>query len=385
MITTHENSQTIVVHAAKTIDALKVEYYRHKLKALIDKGYQTLIFDLDKTDYVNSSALGLFVELYNLFKDKDATFRLINCNEFIHSLLAQTNLQALLVADDADPQSEAPQVHATFDSLHAFMSTEILLLAQINDIVRKALELHDPKMIAQVSTDGVVGALQADRGAMFLLDSKGTALKLAHWCDPTQTFSAPDLGSVPLKPGNLETRLLEEKQVFLSELSSDEKLPAEDLFVRMGFHHILGVAISGKMRDYGLFVLEVNARTVRRIRSLRPLISTLAGLFGLALEKATMAQELEQSNRQLAETMERLARSHQSLIDAGRLAALGTVISGIGHQLNNKLVPVLGYSQLLAVSQEIPPKIQKKMQAIRDSTKDMQSIIDKTADRQWRA
>jgi len=55
--------------------------------------------------------------------------------------------------------------------------------------------------------------------------------------------------------------------------------------------------------------------------------------------------ELEQLNKKLKETMAELLSSQRRLLQAEKLAALGTVLAGVGHELNNPLMAILNYVQ----------------------------------------
>lgn len=67
----------------------------------------------------------------------------------------------------------------------------------------------------------------------------------------------------------------------------------------------------------------------------------------LAAEK----QHLEEANRTIKATQEQL-------IQTEKLSALGELISGFAHELNNPLTTVLGYAELLLRSTTCPPKVQ---------------------------
>ena len=84
-----------------------------------------------------------------------------------------------------------------------------------------------------------------------------------------------------------------------------------------------------------------------------PALQALTRLLGMALEKAALMQKKTIQNHELSEALTNLGQAHQSLINAGRLAALETVIYGLGHQLNIKIVPVMAYLKMLARNQNL--------------------------------
>src|SRR5689334_9859507 len=121
MITKNTTSRTLIIHSVPHFDALHVEHHREQIKALIEEGYRHLIFDFDRTEYLNSSALGMLVELYNSMKRVAGTFRLLNCNVEIRNLLHQTQLDKLLLPaeDNAEIATESESPH--YDQLHGVM------------------------------------------------------------------------------------------------------------------------------------------------------------------------------------------------------------------------------------------------------------------------
>jgi ligand-binding sensor domain-containing protein/signal transduction histidine kinase/CheY-like chemotaxis protein len=81
-----------------------------------------------------------------------------------------------------------------------------------------------------------------------------------------------------------------------------------------------------------------------RVRRLTARARTLKGL----VEERTRAQEaLTVSNRQLEDALESLRRAQATLVEQERLRALGQMASGITHDFNNALSPILGFTDLL--------------------------------------
>ena len=91
-------------------------------------------------------------------------------------------------------------------------------------------------------------------------------------------------------------------------------------------------------------------------------------------ERRRMHEEVLEANVKLRDSMKQLQAAQEQLIQAEKLSALGELVSGVAHELNNPLTGVMGYSQLLLTS-DAPDSIKRNIERINKEAVRCQKIV----------
>lgn len=97
-------------------------------------------------------------------------------------------------------------------------------------------------------------------------------------------------------------------------------------------------------------------------------------------ERKNAEQALRDSNIQLSDALARLKELQQAIIQQERLSALGQMASGIAHDMNNVLMPILGFSELILSSEALqnnPKEIKEIVQDIKSAADDARDVLQR--------
>jgi nitrogen-specific signal transduction histidine kinase/ActR/RegA family two-component response regulator len=92
----------------------------------------------------------------------------------------------------------------------------------------------------------------------------------------------------------------------------------------------------------------------------------------MAGELREMRDSLEQKVR---ERTAKLKATQSELVQAAKLSALGQLVSGVAHEINNPLTSILGYSELVLRRPELDARLRVHLQTIRDEAVRLKSLV----------
>jgi two-component system NtrC family sensor kinase len=106
-------------------------------------------------------------------------------------------------------------------------------------------------------------------------------------------------------------------------------------------------------------------------------LNALATYTAYAVDNARLFEEAQQAAQRLQEVVEdqklRLTLAQQQMIQAAKLSALGELVAGVAHELNNPLTVLVGASDIL--EQQAPEPLKEFAEMIRESTNAARSIV----------
>jgi PAS domain S-box-containing protein len=211
---------------------------------------------------------------------------------------------------------------------------ELLALNSIAELLGESGPLEDVLTRALVK---VAELLVVDIGALYLLDDAGKNMKrvagVGHRSEENR-----QIRSIEISPSLIE----QVRQAHATVLSGSALSTPEYLRGLQEKENVQDTQVAILWsKDRILGALVVGCRSRREFSSAElNLLAAIANQIAATIDKSVLLEKTR-------EAYESLRRAQEQLLQSEKMAAVGQLISGVAHELNNPLTAILGYSQLL--------------------------------------
>jgi signal transduction histidine kinase/ActR/RegA family two-component response regulator/HAMP domain-containing protein len=223
------------------------------------------------------------------------------------------------------------------------LQQQVTRISLLNQIAYAVAARQDFSSIVLVVLQQLEEHLAIDLGSAYLLDSQTKTIRLIArgpksrpLADRLDMPQALALDHTPFDP------CLEGEMVYLSD-GVTMNSPIARKLSEHGLRSVVGSPLVVEGKVFGLLVLVrsgVDAFTTPERGFIRGLTAHVA----MAVHQAQLYQDLQKAYNDLRQTQ-------QAVMQQQRLQALGQMASGIAHDINNSLSPVIAYADLLQIKE----------------------------------
>ena len=211
----------------------------------------------------------------------------------------------------------------------------------IHNLSTQLAGLEDIEHVYQVILEQTLEIVEADRGYIFKLDKTSDSLRVVHCLpEPDSIIYRPiriGQGIIGEVAETGDSTLMERNgsPIWSTEAKSTLSPPLMccALHINQEVLGVIAVTREATKREFASGDLKI--------------LESAALQSAAAMKNLTLLHELSQSNCELRETLTELQRTQAQLIQSQKVTAVGELVAGVAHDLNNPLTTVIGFSELL--------------------------------------
>lgn len=241
-------------------------------------------------------------------------------------------------------------------------------ISLLNQITYAVAARQDFESIVLIVLQQLEDHLPVDYGSAYLYDARTETFHVLMRGPKSRpvaiALKVPD--SIPVDQTAFRA-CLNGEMVYVPDVSKLE-LAVTKRMTEAGYFSILGVPVIIEAKTFALLVLMRRERDAFS-RAEQDFIRGLSAHVALAIHQAQLYQDLQKAYNDLRQ-------SQQSLMQQERLKALGQMASGVAHDINNALSPVVGFSDLIIQTEtNLSDTAKKHLNYIKTAGEDIAHIV----------
>ena len=248
------------------------------------------------------------------------------------------------------------QASAALENARAFdrLAAKAMADAELQDFGRRLLEATAEQDIIVDAVNTTARQLHADSVVLMMNDPAGHLRVTADvgWPRGTPGNENIDESAAAFARYALFTK----EPLAVEDVAVERRFSIPAALIQHGIRSIIMVRLG--VREQPLGVLAAYSRTPRQVTDEdKRVLGSLAHQSALALDKARLYAELQNNLGRLRETQ-------AQLVQADKLKALGTLLSGVAHELNNPLSTIRLTVQLIKRTAAMDPAVARRLEVI---------------------
>ncbi len=233
------------------------------------------------------------------------------------------------------------------------------VLAQVTLALSQQL---DPDRLLQQITDALATLTGAHNVVLWEVDRAAGVLTRRAWTTDASIGAMELPTSLTMAQGATGWIARHREPLFLEDISTDERIMAAQWALSRDLVAFCGVPVAAGEELLG--VLSLNLKRGRLPQGGdRTLLPSFAAQAAVAMRNARLFADNARLYEEARQRLRELQDTQAQLLQAGKLSAVGQLVSGVAHELNNPLSVVIGYGQLL-LSRGVPDDARRPIEAI---------------------
>jgi signal transduction histidine kinase len=233
------------------------------------------------------------------------------------------------------------------------------VLAQLTLALSQQL---DPDRLLQQITDALSTLTGAHNVVLWEVDrAAGLLIRRAWTTDPA-------IGEVELPTfltmaqGGTGWIARHREPLFVEDVATDERIMAAQWALSRDLVAFCGVPVAAGEELLGVLTMNLKRDGLPQGGD-RTLLPAFAAQAAVAMRNARLFVDNTRLYEEARQRLRELQDTQAQLLQAGKLSAVGQLVSGVAHELNNPLSVVIGYGQLL-LSRGVPDDARRPIEAI---------------------